>query len=158
MRDGKVKEFYMKANSLMKIKRANPVVTKVQREDEHGDMQVFDDRIAADGEIAKYFTNIYKRPEYRRSAPAEVDFNVGDDEPMQIDSSSSADIPPFTREEVMEAMKSSNFNKGLGPDCFDGNLLKNNQQLNDKVTTEITIALNNANIPQYLRVGRLVPL
>ena len=66
---------------------------------------------------------------------------------MQIDSSSSADIPPFTREEVMEAMKSSNFNKGLGPDCFDGNLLKNNQQLNDKVTTEITIALNNANIP-----------
>ena len=58
----------------------------------------------------------------------------------------------------MEAMKSSNFNKGLGPDCFDGNLLKNNQQLNDKVTTEITIALNNANIPQYLRVGRLVPL
>ena len=77
---------------------------------------------------------------------------------MQIDSSSSADIPPFTREEVMEAMKSSNFNKGLGPDCFDGNLLKNNQQLNDKVTTDITIALNNANIPQYLRVGRLVPL
>jgi len=58
----------------------------------------------------------------------------------------------------MEAMKSSNFNKGLGPDCFDGNLLKNNQQLNDKVTTEITIALNNANIPWYLRVGRLVPL
>ena len=55
-------------------------------------------------------------------------------------------------------MKSSNFNKGLGPDCFDGNLLKNNQQLNEKVTTEITIALNNANIPQYLRVGRLVPL
>ena len=55
---GRVKEFYMKANSLMKIKRANPVVTKVQREDEHGDMQVFDDRIAGDGEIAKYFTNI----------------------------------------------------------------------------------------------------
>ena len=66
---------------------------------------------------------------------------------MQIDSSSSANVPPFTREEVMEAMKSSNFNKGLGPDCFDGNLLKNNQQLNDKVTTEITIALNNTNIP-----------
>ena len=83
-------------------------------------MQVFDDRIAADGEIAKYFTNIYKRPEYRRSAPADVDFNVGDDEPMQIDSSSNADIPPFTREEVMEAMKSSNFNKGLGPAVLMG--------------------------------------
>ena len=78
MRDGKIKEFYMKANSLMKIKRANPVVTKVKREDEHGDMQVFDDRTAAEGEITKYFTSIYKRPEYRRSAPADVDFDVGD--------------------------------------------------------------------------------
>jgi hypothetical protein len=87
-----MKEFYMKANSLLKIKRANPVVTKVQREDEHGDMQVFDDRIAADGEIAKYFTNIYKRPEFRRPAPSEIDFNVGDDEPMQIDTGSSASV------------------------------------------------------------------
>ena len=111
----------------MKIKRANPVVTKVQREDEHGDMQVFDDRTAADGEIAKYFTNIYKRPEYRRPAAGEIDFNVEDDEPMQIDKSNSASVSPFTREEVMEAMKSSNFNKGLGPDYFDGTLLKNSQ-------------------------------
>ena len=87
-------------------------------------MQIFDDRTAADGEIAKYFTIIYKRPEFRRSAAADIDFDVGDDEPMQIDSSSSADIPPFTWEEVMEAMKSSNFNKGLGPDCFDGNFRK----------------------------------
>ena len=75
MRDGKLKEFYMKANSLLKIKRANPVVTKVQREDEHGDMQVFDDRTAADGEIEKYFTGIYKRPEFRRSAPCNNDLS-----------------------------------------------------------------------------------
>ena len=49
MRDSKIKEFYVKANSLMKIKRANPVVTKVQREDKHEDMQVFDNRTAAEG-------------------------------------------------------------------------------------------------------------
>jgi len=43
---------------------------------------------------------------------------------MRIDSSSSASVSPFTIEEVKEATKCSNFNKGLGPDCFDGNVLK----------------------------------
>ena len=51
----------------------------------------------------------------------EIDFNV-DDEEMLIDTGSNS-VTPFTREEVTEAMKSSNFNKGLGPDCFDGSLL-----------------------------------
>ena len=57
-----------------------------------------------------------------------------------------------------EAVKTSNFNKDLGPDCFDGNVLRKNNQLNEKVITEITGALNNSSIPEYLRVGRLVPL
>ena len=30
----------------------------------------------------------------------------------------------FSLEDVGEAMKQSNFNKGLGPDCFDGNILQ----------------------------------
>jgi len=51
-----------------------------------------------------------------------IDFHDEEDEDMKIDSS-SASVTPFTREEISEAMKSSNFNKGLGPDCFDGNLL-----------------------------------
>jgi hypothetical protein len=46
----------------------------------------------------------------------------------------------------------------LGPDCFDGNVLKNNEQLESKILEEITYALNSASIPEYLRVGRLVPL
>ena len=29
----------------------------------------------------------------------------------------------FSQEDIQEATKQSNFNKGLGPDCFDGNLL-----------------------------------
>ena len=66
MREGQMKEFYQKANALLKIKRNNPVVTKVQREDELGDIQVFEERTAIDNEIAKYFTGIYRRPEYRR--------------------------------------------------------------------------------------------
>ena len=29
----------------------------------------------------------------------------------------------FSIEDIQEATKWSNFNKGLGPDCFDGNIL-----------------------------------
>ena len=38
---------------------------------------------------------------------------------LQIDSSSGA----FKLSDIMDAIKRSNFNKGLGPDCFDGNIL-----------------------------------
>ena len=59
---------------------------------------------------------------------------------------------------MIEAIKSSNFNKGLGPDCFDGNALGSNATLKSKVVEEIVNALNVAAIPEYLRIGRLVPL
>ena len=77
---------------------------------------------------------------------------------MRVDTSSANKVSQFTRDEVVDAMRSSNFNKGLGPDCFDGNVLRSNRQLSEKVMAEITDALNNAIIPEYLRVGRLVPL
>ena len=53
----------------------------------------------------------------------------------------------FSLIEVEEAKRQSNFNKGLGPDCFDGNLLTQNEILSDKVMQEITNALNNSQIP-----------
>jgi hypothetical protein len=59
---------------------------------------------------------------------------------------------------VIEAIKSSNFNKGLGPDCFDGNALGSNAMLKSKVVEEIVNAPNIAVISEYLRIGRLVPL
>ena len=153
-----MKEFYAKANALLKIRRTNPVVTRVQREDELGEVHTFEEKSAVDLNIVKYFTDIYKRPEYRRPAPNQIDFNVEDDADMQINTDSRTNVTPFTLDEVNEAVKSSNFNKGLGTDCFDGNLLRNNNQLNEKVITEITGALNDTSIPEYLRVGRLVPL
>jgi hypothetical protein len=63
----------------------------------------------------------------------------------------------FSVEDIRQATLQSNFNKGLGPDCFDGNLVSRNEQLGAKVTQEITDALNNCQIPDYLKVGRLVP-
>ena len=61
-----MKEFYKKANSLLKIKRSNPVVTKVQREDELGKTQIFEDKSTVDLVISQYFADIYKRPDYSR--------------------------------------------------------------------------------------------
>jgi len=124
-----MKEFYKKANSLLKIKRNNPVVTKVIREDELGEAQVFEEKSSVDNVIAQYFNDIYKRPDYRRRHFRSDNFNVDDDEVMRINTSNSNDVSPFTQEEVLLAVKSSNYNKGLGPDCFDGNVIKNNPQL-----------------------------
>jgi hypothetical protein len=47
-----MKEFYKKANSLLKIKRNNPVVTKVQKEDELGETQIFEDKTTVDYAIS----------------------------------------------------------------------------------------------------------
>ena len=57
----------------------------------------------------------------------------------------------------MEAIKCSNFNKGLGPDCFDGNILNKSEHLNSKMALEIMDALNEGIIPEYLN-RKNVPL
>ena len=124
-----MKEFYKKANSLLKIKRKNSVVTKVIREDELGEAQVFEEKTSVDNVITQYFNYIYKRPDYRRRHFRSDNFDVDDDEVMRINTSNSNNVSPFTQEEVLLAIKSSNYNKGLGPDCFDGNVMKNNPQL-----------------------------
>jgi hypothetical protein len=77
-----------------------------------------------------------------------------EEEEMAIDSSSEL----FKLSDITEAIKSSNFNKGLGPDCFDGNILQLNELLCSKISLEIMDALNQGDIPEYLRVGRMVPL
>ncbi len=43
-----------------------------------------------------------------------------EEEEMAIDSPSEL----FKLSDITEAIKNSNFNKGLGPDCFDGNILQ----------------------------------
>ena len=73
---------------------------------------------------------------------------------MVIDTSSEI----FRLADISEAIKSCNFNKGLGPDCFDGNILQLSELLCSKVSLEIMDALNQGDIPDYLKVGRMVPL
>jgi len=70
--------------------------------------------------------------------------DVTTDEEMKNEDEMLDEIPMFSTEDVDTATKNSNFNKGLGPDCFDGNMLKDNNELRSKVIFEITDALNSA--------------
>lgn len=123
MRDNKMKEFYALANKVLRIKRSHPVVTKVHRETEDGgDTEIIDDKTQVDRAIGHYFADIYKRPDHKKLHPSDIDFRV--DESMSEEWDNADRIPLFSTEEVDNAANQSNFNKGLGPDCFDGNLLK----------------------------------
>ena len=104
---------------------------------------MFEEKTFVDNVIAQYFNDIYKRPDYRKRHFRSDNFDVDDDEVMMINTSNSNDVSTFTHEEVLEAVKSSNFNKGLGPDCFNGNVMKKNSQREDKVVIEITNAFNS---------------
>jgi len=68
----------------------------------------------------------------------------------------------FTETDVVKAMRASNFNKGLGPDGFDGTFLKPgdpSHRLTAQVSAQILRLLNEPmRIPKYLYEGRLVPL
>jgi hypothetical protein len=45
LREGRMKEFYELANRYMRIKRSNPVVTKVKRNSDGGDVEIFEERL-----------------------------------------------------------------------------------------------------------------
>ena len=59
-----MKEFYQVANKVLRIKRNHPVVTKVKRDNETGESEIFEDRMQVDLVIASYFEGIYKRPDH----------------------------------------------------------------------------------------------
>jgi len=48
MRDNKLKEFYQLANKVLRIKRNHPIATRVQRLNEMNEVEVFDDKDAAE--------------------------------------------------------------------------------------------------------------
>ena len=59
-----MKEFYQVANKVLRIKRNHPVVTKVKKDNDNGESEVFEDRMQVDQVIARYFEGIYKRPDH----------------------------------------------------------------------------------------------
>ena len=54
-----MKEFYKVANKVLMIKTNHPVVTRVQRETDNGDPEIFEERSLEEQAIAEYFSGIY---------------------------------------------------------------------------------------------------
>ena len=76
--------------------------------------EVVDDREEVSKKIAEYFLGVYKK---RGDEPL---ITCTWDQPV-VESDSGF---TFSNEEVKEAVKECNFNKGLGPDGFNGSILK----------------------------------
>ena len=123
-----MKEFYQTANKVLRIKRSHPVVTKVKREMDGQDPEVFEDKGMVDQVIASYFAEIYKRPDHMQAQLAQ---SAVEDAEMSEEMINSTAL--FSIEDIRQATSQSNFNKGLGPDCFDGNLVSRNEQLGTKL-------------------------
>lgn len=49
---------------------------------------------------------------------------VNSDDEIVLEDEYVTDELAFSVEDILNAAKESNFNKGLGPDCFDGNILE----------------------------------
>ena len=64
----------------------------------------------------------------------------------RLEAAAEATLGMFTEEDVVVAMRTSEFNKGLGPDCFDGTILRPgdpSHRLTAYVTAQILGLLNN---------------
>ena len=112
-RAGNMKAFYATAEKVMRVQCGNPVVRSVIKED-----QLISERDQVDAAIAEYFQEVYGgEDQYVDSAE---DLAMWD----QFNEAVEATQGLFTAQDVEEAMRASNFNKGLGPDGFDGTILQ----------------------------------
>ena len=108
-RDGQLKEFYKVAERLMRVKGSNPVVTKLIMDEG----TVIEDKELVNDEIRKYFEDVYRAP-------------AGWADRMEI-------VEDFSYDDIYEATRVCSFNKGLGPDGFDGRLFDCDDELSYKL-------------------------
>ncbi len=64
----------------------------------------------------------------------------------------------FKHDDIYEAIKNTNFDKGLGPDGFDGHVLIQNADLKGKIADELVGILNDGQLPGYLLEANIVAL
>ena len=147
-----MKAFNATAEKVLKIQCGNPVVRSVVKGD-----QLVTERDHVDQAIAEYFQEVYGGGE---DFQMNADENTAMWERLEIMAESALEM--FTAGDVEAAMKASNFNKGLGPDGFDGTFLRpgdSSHRFTKDITAQILGLLNDpASIPPYLYDGRLVPL
>ena len=95
------------------MESGNPVVKSVIKED-----QLISERDQVEQAIAEYFQEVYRRDERMAEKAAEIDMWT------RLEAAAEATQGMFTEVDVVEAMRASKFNKGLGPDGFDGTILR----------------------------------
>ena len=112
-RAGNMKAFYATAEKVMRVQCGNPVVRSVIKED-----QLISERDQVDAAIAEYFKGVY--------GSEDLEAETDEDRLMweRFTEAVEATQGLFTAQDVEEAMRASNFNKGLGPDGFDGTILQ----------------------------------
>ena len=113
-RAGNLKAFYATAEKVLRVQSGNPVVRSVIV-----DEQLISDRDLVDQAIAEYFQGIYGIEDQDQHMETEEDLTMW----SRFEAAVEATQGMFTTQDVVEAMKASNFNKGLGPDGFDGTIL-----------------------------------
>ena len=63
-----------------------------------------------------------------------------------------------SEDEIATALSQCNFNKGIGPDGFDGRIIEKDEEVKAILVKEITAIINSGQIPDHLKIARLVPL
>ena len=134
-RAGDMKAFYATAEKVLQIQCGNPVVKSVIKEE-----QLITDRDSVEQAIAEYFEDVYGGKD--READSEEDLTLW----TRLEATADLMVQLFTTADVTEAMKASNFNKGLCPDGFDGCMLRPgdaSHRSTHEITAQITSLLNN---------------
>ena len=109
-----------------------------------------------DQAIAEYFQEVYGGEDRQMDDGADLALWE------TLERAAEVNLGLFSELDVVEAIKASNFNKGLGPDGFDGSILKpgdSSHPPTQVLSAQILGLLNKPmSIPKYLYEGRLVPL
>ena len=114
-RAGNMKAFYATAERVMRVQCGNPVVRSVIADD-----QLISERDQVDAAIAEYFQGVYGTEDLEAETDEDrTDRTMWERFAEAVDATRGL----FTAQDVEEAMRASNFNKGLGPDGFDGAIL-----------------------------------
>ena len=114
-RAGNMKAFYATAEKVIRVQCGNPMVRTVIVGD-----KLISDRDQVDAAIAEYFLGIYGIQDHGQHMETEEDLTMWSRFEAAVDATQGM----FSPLDVEEAMRASNFNKGLGLDGFDSTILQ----------------------------------
>ena len=103
------------------------------------------DRESVEDRVGQYFGNLLSGEDLAATAIAKTI------------SSRQKNTLAFSRDEILAAIKQTNFQKSLGPDGFDGQIMKD-ASVKEAVADQLASMLTNGHLPSFFKSGRLVLL